>query len=99
MKWARANGCPWGVWNSTTCTQVCFLGCFGILLDRQATLDAILWAHAAGCPCDGGQHRITGTLERKSNSSGSRGSGSSSNSSRRDDAGYDLYDGVDLHNG
>jgi hypothetical protein len=57
-----------------------------------------VWAHANGCPCDSRQYCIA-RLVPKSNSSSGSSNTSSSCSSRRDDAGYDLYAGVDIHNG
>jgi hypothetical protein len=71
MRWARASGCPWGAWNGALCTKVCSSGWRAILLDRQATQDAMLWAHAAGCPCDSRLHRAAGRLVRKNSSSSS----------------------------
>jgi hypothetical protein len=41
----------------------------------------MLWAHAAGCPCDSWLHRIAGRLVRKSCTSSSKTSSSSSSSS------------------
>ena len=40
LKWARANGCPWG---SSTCTYAA----------RGGNLDVLKWARANGCDWDG----------------------------------------------
>jgi hypothetical protein len=90
MKWARANGCPWGAWSSTTCTTICFLSWFGFGFERQAIQDAMLWAHSAGCPCSCWRHRFAARLVRKSrSSSSSSGSDSSSSRSRSSSCGDD----------
>jgi uncharacterized membrane protein YgcG len=103
MQWARANGCPWGVWKGKTCNRICALATYDPLSERQPTQDAMLWAHAAGCPCDNRWHRIAGLFVRKSHksstsssSSSSSGSGSSSSSSIGH-AGGDVYKDVDTH--
>jgi hypothetical protein len=43
MKWARANGCPWGVWTPKTCTEICFEGWCSKPPNQQVTQDAMLW--------------------------------------------------------
>ena len=81
MQWARADGCPWGVWDYESCASTCSTSLSSNLEERQATQDAMLWAHAAGCPCDGQMHRIASKLTRKINSSSSSSSDGSSSSS------------------
>jgi hypothetical protein len=67
MRWARANGCPWGFWSRKLCTEICSERGKGTWLSCtwHSVQDAMLWAHAAGCPCDIWQHRIAGRLVRK----------------------------------
>jgi hypothetical protein len=49
MQWARANGCPWKDWSGKTCKLVCVAE---KSKGMQQLRDAMMWAHAAGCPCD-----------------------------------------------
>jgi hypothetical protein len=70
---------------------MCTVGKFGTQLSRQATQNAMLWAHAAGCPCDSWLHRAAGRrLVIKRSSTSKSSSGTSSSSSRRNDAGGDV---------
>jgi hypothetical protein len=78
MRWARANGCPWGAWDHTMCASICSSSLYRELQERQATQEAMLWAHAAGCPCGSRWHRFVGALVRKSSSSSKDSSSSSS---------------------
>jgi hypothetical protein len=78
MRWARANGCPWGAWDHTMCASICSSSLYRELQERQATQEAMLWAHAAGCPCSSRWHRFVGALVRKSSSSSKDSSSSSS---------------------
>jgi hypothetical protein len=99
MQWARANGCPWGTWSSSDCVSCCetMLSSLqvrdGNMWQRWANAtdprllemcDAMLWAHAAGCPCDSWLHqivtRVKYALTNSSSSSGGSGSSSRSNS-------------------
>jgi hypothetical protein len=50
MLWARANGCPWGLWNHAMCTAVCTFSVRGVPLDHVVAggtaLQAGLYASA-----------------------------------------------------
>jgi hypothetical protein len=48
IQWALANGCPWGLWDSSLCIYVCSQL---YTLHTPAAHQRITWAHAAGCPC------------------------------------------------
>jgi hypothetical protein len=66
MQWARASGCPWGAWSSKNCVCCCETKqrslyvhckpweCWTRAADPRLLelYDAMLWAHAAGCPCN-----------------------------------------------
>jgi hypothetical protein len=60
MQWARANGCPWGAWSGDTCKLVCVHERYSFSFNvhkMQQLRDAMVWAHAAGCPCNDTLHR------------------------------------------
>jgi hypothetical protein len=78
MQWARANGCPWGIWDHELCAHVCLIA---ELRKQQATLNAIPWAHSAGGPCSSWRHRFAARLVGRSSSIGSSSSSSGSSSS------------------
>jgi hypothetical protein len=87
MQWARANGCPWGLWTAQQCTAICDDADDeeDLELNRDAMRQAILWAHAAGCPCDSKLHRCAAWLmfRRASGPSSDSSSGGSSSSSSK----------------
>jgi hypothetical protein len=60
---------PWKIWARTTDPRI---------LD---VYDAMLWAHAAGCPCDNWLHHLVARLKYWCAGSSSSGSSSSSSSS------------------
>eukprot|EP00953_Heterococcus_sp_UTEX-ZZ885_P011328 6562-Heterococcus_DN1.PRE.1 len=69
MQWARANGCLWGLWSSRSCTRICSASRLGLQPQEQQSIqDAMLWAHAAGCPCSSELHHIGARLVHKMSS-------------------------------
>jgi hypothetical protein len=69
MRWARANDCPWGLWNSRICTRICSANRLGLLPRQQQSIqDAMLSAHAAGCLCSSRLHHIGARLVHKMSS-------------------------------
>jgi hypothetical protein len=102
MQWARASGCPWGTWRSFDCTNYCGHADVTLtVFDAKPwkywahttdprvldVYDAMLWAHAAGCPCSNWLHHMLARVKYRyacseaNNSSSSSSSSSSSNSS------------------
>jgi uncharacterized membrane protein YgcG len=84
MQWARARGCPWGAWPQTSCKELCAHNTEGV--NEPWLQHTIMWAHAAGCPCDSKLHHFAARRLRAKKSSGassgsSGGSGGSSSSS------------------
>jgi hypothetical protein len=69
MQWALSNGCPWGLWCCRTCTRICSASRLGLQPQEQQSIqDAMLWAHAAGCPCSSRLHHIGARLVHKMSS-------------------------------
>jgi hypothetical protein len=74
IQWALARGCLWGSWSQFSC-QMLSDSSEGEA-DHRALQDTIMWAHAAGCPCDSKLHQLAAGLRATGASSGAS-SGSS----------------------
>jgi hypothetical protein len=97
MQCARASGCPWGAWSSSDCVRYYgHMDISMSVFDEKQpwniwarttdprildVYDAMLWAHAAGCPCDNWLHHLLARLKYWCAGSSTSGSSDSSGSS------------------
>jgi hypothetical protein len=84
MQWARASGCPWGLWSEASCKLLS--GHSNGSVSDPWLQDTIMWAHAAGCSCDSKLHHIAARFRAAGSIGGSSGSSGGSKGSNSEGA-------------